>query len=429
MSLNLFDLPSIDYRYKAKRDVPYRPAFTGIDPITFSVAPSEDFVDLSQSRLVVEVRLNHPHTGYTGIEVGRAISNATDTRNMTIVNNFGHSIFKQMTLKLNGALMTKDTNQYHHKAMLETLINRSKDEGDSLLRPQGWINGALNVPATIATDQADTDNIRQQDESDGYKVLETLTKTVAGKRWQTFVIKPHLAPFRSGKALVPGVGIELELYLNPNTIYLYGTLNKGNLTDKKYPYITQDDIKVTLMLRKYTLNSSVFLELKKKRDKEHKIVKYPVVRTDLRTYVIPTGNTSWEEDNVFLVRLPDRVVVALMRTSNFNGAIDRYPFAYERLNVSSIRQIVNGEDYPYKPLELSNTAGQKGSTDLLGYDRLLTALNSEQDELPIIQPEDWGEGKSCTLFVFNNVPNDRPNASAHRNPPQTGNVRLEIKFA
>ena len=90
---------------------------------------------------------------------------------------------------------------------------------------------------------------------------------------------------------------------------------------------------------------------------------------------------------------------------------------------------MNGEDYPYRPLELSTTAGQKDSTDLLGYDRLLTALNSEQDELPIIQPEDWGEGKSCTLLVFNNVPNDRPNAPAHRNPPQLGNVRLEIKFS
>ena len=37
MSLNLFDIPDIDYRYEAKRWIPFKPANTGTRPILFTV--------------------------------------------------------------------------------------------------------------------------------------------------------------------------------------------------------------------------------------------------------------------------------------------------------------------------------------------------------------------------------------------------------
>ena len=119
-----------------------------------------------------------------------------------------------------------------------------------------------------------------------------------------------------------------------------------------------------------------------------------------------------------------------MHTDNFNGAIDRYPFAYERLDVSQVRQVVNGEDYPYRALELSTAAGQLGSTDLEGYERLMTAMSMGKEQFtPMVRSSDWGEGKTCTVFLYNNVPGDNPNDGKHRNPPQTENVRLQLDFA
>ena len=35
MLLSLFDVPDVDYRYEASRDVPFQPALTGTRPITF----------------------------------------------------------------------------------------------------------------------------------------------------------------------------------------------------------------------------------------------------------------------------------------------------------------------------------------------------------------------------------------------------------
>ena len=40
MSLNLFDLPDVEYRYEASRDVAFQPTLTGTRLITFSIPAS-----------------------------------------------------------------------------------------------------------------------------------------------------------------------------------------------------------------------------------------------------------------------------------------------------------------------------------------------------------------------------------------------------
>ena len=57
MSLNLFDVPDVDYRYEASRDVAFQPALTGTRPITFSILASDDYYDLNELRFQVKVRL------------------------------------------------------------------------------------------------------------------------------------------------------------------------------------------------------------------------------------------------------------------------------------------------------------------------------------------------------------------------------------
>ena len=106
MSLNLFDVREVHYRYEASRDVVFQPALTGIQPITFYIPASDDYYDLDELRFQVKVRLTDPATGYQGLKANLAHSDGNDTRNTYCVNNFAHSIFRDMTLSMNGALMT-----------------------------------------------------------------------------------------------------------------------------------------------------------------------------------------------------------------------------------------------------------------------------------------------------------------------------------
>ena len=431
--LTLFQVPPTDFWFEARRYVHYRPVYQGIEPITFHVPATDDYMDIKEAKLLIKVRLKNSATGYKGIKVqtSREVSDATTTNNTSIVNNFAHTLIKQCNVKFNGILMTEQTNLYHYLAYFATLLNYSKEEGDSKLAPQGWVNGALNADAQLSVADANTDIIKNTDVTSSYAKLEELTKrTVVENHLFTFVMKPYVPVMQVGGYLIPGTSIEMELYLNPNTVYLYGTPNKGTLTAKVFPTITQEDIEVTLVIPKITLNSSVFNQLQSERNLPKKNIAYPVVRTSIRTFSIPSGNTMWEQDDVFLNKMPDRTLLAMVHTDAYNGDFTRYPFAFERFGAISVRQTVNGEEHPYKTLELSNESNNKDSTDYLGYERFLQASGAYREKkIPMLQPGDWGEGKTTTLFLFNNVPSGYADDPSHRNPQQSGNVRYKINFA
>ena len=156
MSLNLFDVPEVDYRYEAFRDVVFQPALTGIQPIPFSIPASDDYYYLNELRFQVKLRLTDPAAGYQELKANLADSDANKTRNTYCVNTFGHSIFRDMILSMNGVLMTEQSNTYHYRAYLETLLNYSRDEGATKLALQCWVN-QLNVMAEMGATGANSD--------------------------------------------------------------------------------------------------------------------------------------------------------------------------------------------------------------------------------------------------------------------------------
>ena len=82
------------------------------------------------------------------------------------------------------------------------------------------------------------------------------------------MIKPHLAAFRTGKCLVSGVQIDLELFLNESSMFLFGTPNPTTRVSKTIPTLADDDIFVTLWMKKVTANASVYARLQKKKKNE-----------------------------------------------------------------------------------------------------------------------------------------------------------------
>ena len=292
MSLNLFDVPEVDYRYEASRDLVFQPALTGIQPITFSIPASDDYYDLDELRFHVKVRLTDPADGYQELKANLAISDANNTRNTYCVNNFGHSLFRDMTLSMNGVLMTEQSNTYHYRAYLETLLNYNREEGATKLAPQGWVN-QLNVVEELSTTTANTD-VPNNTNWSGNTELRALTSRLLDQNWHTFIIRPH-------------------------------------------------------------------------------------------------------------------------------------PYAFQKFGVTQVRQSLNGEEYPYRTLQLTGTEAYE---DLLGYDRFLQAMGAyNENKIPMLLLSDWGQGKNCTLFLFNNVPSGKADDPQYRSPRQSRNVRLVIDFA
>ena len=65
--LELFTIPPTDFRFEARREIHYQPVFPGVQPITFSIPASDDYVDLKELKLVIRVRLTDPAAAHQGI--------------------------------------------------------------------------------------------------------------------------------------------------------------------------------------------------------------------------------------------------------------------------------------------------------------------------------------------------------------------------
>lgn len=207
------------------------------------------------------------------------------------------------------------------------------------------------------------------------------------------MIKPHIAGFRTGKCLVPGVQIDLELYLNDSKLFLFGTADTTTSDNKEIPNLGDQDLFVTLWMKNVTLNASVYTKLQKERAlSKTKKVRYPVVRSEIRTYSFDSNSTRWTQDNVFLNKVPMKVIIGLMHSTNYNGSLRYYPYAYEKFGVTRIRQLIDGEEYPYRALELT---GNTKAEDLVGYDRFLTASGAyKHHRVPMLLPGDWEQGNN-----------------------------------
>jgi len=65
-------------------------------------------------------------------------------------------LFKQISVRLNGMLISPQTDTYHYKAYLETLMNYDREDGETVLKPQGWYNG-IDLLVTFTTANLDSE--------------------------------------------------------------------------------------------------------------------------------------------------------------------------------------------------------------------------------------------------------------------------------
>ena len=110
---------------------------TGINPAEFQVDTQYDYVDLSRSYFELELTLKK-----------------NGANNVAAADNLAHSSFKQISVRLNGTLISPQTEKYHYNAYLETLLNYDREDRETVLKPQGWYN-EIDLPATLTANNVD----------------------------------------------------------------------------------------------------------------------------------------------------------------------------------------------------------------------------------------------------------------------------------
>ena len=189
-----------------------------------------------------------------------------------------------------------------------------------MLAPQGWIN-FLNVWPTLPSGGGDNISTLVGSRHNETHLLKTLTIPFRGNNVVRLIMRPYLPVFHTGKIMVPGVEMNFELHFNSPDFYTWASLNDGT---KAYVRLREEDVDITLHLCRLSLNPDIYASLEGQRKLRKEVVKYPVVRDQIRTFTFNGATTVWQQDNLFLGKVPQRMIVGILNSTAFNGAKKKY---------------------------------------------------------------------------------------------------------
>ena len=112
--LDLFSVPPMQVNLEKGLWIDHQPVSSVSDggPITFLCPGTEHYVELSKTILVVRAKVTKANG-----------NNLAQDEHVGIVNNFLHSLFKQVDVFLKEKQVTQATGTYAYRAYLETLLN------------------------------------------------------------------------------------------------------------------------------------------------------------------------------------------------------------------------------------------------------------------------------------------------------------------
>ena len=360
---------------------------------TFLCPGTEDYVDLSKTILVVRAK------------VTKANRNDLDAdEHVGIVNNFLHSLFKQVDVFLKEKQATQATGTCAYRAYMETLLNYGPAAKESQL--------------TAAMFYKDTAG--KMDVADPMIAVAANANMGLKKRYafnQESGVIEMAGPlfcdvFKSERLLLSFVDLKVILNRNVNAFCIMSDIDDAAHKVK----LTEAYLKV----RKVNVSPSVSIAHELALKKGPAI--YPVRRVECKTFIIPAGNPSLRKDNLYNGLVP-KTSFRMVDSAAPNGDYEKNSYNFKTFTTSFIGITVNGE-VPFKPLQLSYTdatiryieayLSMFSGTGKLFYD---TGNDISRDDLK----------NGYALYAADLTP-DMCGSSDHFNVVQHGNLALNLKF-
>ena len=352
--------------------------------------------------------------------------------NIAPVNNFMHSLFKQVDAYLNGKQVTPAMGTYAYRAYIETLLNYDVSAKESQLTSAlyykdtpGHMDETGSLPSektiTYATGAKSGINL----------VTSTFKLLVLGSGNQGFA-KRHKF-IEGGKLLTLSGPVFVDAFMGDRLLLsmvdLKLILNRSSdqfcLMDKNSNAINAK-VKLTdviLKVRKVRVSQAVSVAHELALKQVPAI--YPIRRVECKVFVMPGNIPSVRKDNIFAGTIPKSFVFALVDADAFNGSYDKNPYNFQNYNVTTVTLTSNGEELPFKQLNLTYDGNKRNFTQ--AFNTLFSGTGKMNYNTGLdISREDYPKG--YTLYAFDLTP-DMCGASAYFNTIQRGSLTVDITFA
>ena len=355
-------------------------------PLNFLLPASGDYNELRHA-LLVEIKIFK--------EDGTNL--VADDNNLVALSDLPlHNLFSQVDVFINEKLVTTSGNTYPYAAYFEKFLTYD---------PQTLENQFSAEHVFVDKD----------------KKLGTFDD--ADNAWKARAASTNLSKsvFMRGSLHIPILRQE-RLLLNQCSLRI-----KLHPNNQKFCLMSKDDatyklkiVSACLEMEKVEMNPDLLMEHAEKLRKQNAV--YPIRRGEIKTFSIPAGNTSSVKENLFVGKLPRRLVIANVLSEAYNGKLSLNPFNFQHFGLNYLCVYVDGERYPNKPLEPNFTTGN--FLDCLGsvYDG--TGIRDD-DRTLVINRKNYDKGYA--IYVIQLTPSE-PDCVA-TDLVQKGNIRLEMKFS
>ena len=436
--VDLFSVPPMQQSLERGRWIDYTPLSSVQNPdsaITFLIAGTDEYIDLSKTILTV--------TGKVTLKDGTTKLTGGGQTNVAPVNNFLHSLFRQVNVYLNGKQVTPAMGTYAYRSYIETLLNYDVSAKESQFSSALYYkdtatkmdeNGALPSSKTITYVGSDTH------QGDTKVVAKNVSIPVPGSGNQGFA-KRHKF-ITNGNQFVLSGPIFADIFMTDrlllNMMDLKVVLNRstdafclmeiGNSSPIE-PRVKLTD--VVLKIRKVKVDQPISDGVERMLKQTPAL--YPIRRVECKILTIPEQLPNIRQDNIFSGIIPKSFVVGLVHVDAYNGVYDKNPYNFAHFGVTNVSLTANGQEIPFKQLTLKYPEDSKGkvnpaSDDELDFDEAYNTLFSGTGKIYSnagldITRDDYPGG--FALYAFDLTP-DMCNSSDYFNTVQRGSLSLAL---
>ena len=380
-------------------------------------------------------------TGKITLKDGKPLTGGGQT-NVAPVNNFLHSLFKQVDVYLNGKQVTPAMGTYAYRSYIETLLNydvsAKKSQFSSALYYKDTatkMDEPGSLPSTKTITYVTASNGTAADATD------TFSLPVPGTGNQGFAERHKF--ITNGIQFVLSGPIFSDIFMNDrlllNMMDLKVVLNRSpdsfSLMDKNTsdaliePRVHLTD--VVLKIRKVKVDQPVSDGVERMLKQTPAL--YPIRRVECKILTIPENLPNTRHDNIFSGIIPKSFVFGLVDVDAANGVYGKNPYNFQHFNVTNVSLTANGQEIPFKQLTLTYPKDPAGDPDAatddeLDFDEAYNTLFSGTGKIYSnagldITREDYPGG--YTLYAFDLTP-DMCNSTDYFNTVQRGSLSLAL---
>lgn len=324
--LDLFATPIIQTSILKAEEIAYNPlASLDNNPSTIefiSYGNGDTYRDLSSIYILIK---GH-YVQSTGVNFDNTDASKTENaadKQPCLINNGLHSLFKQVSISMNGTPISQADNNYNYRAYIENLLNYGTNAASTHLECALW-----NLDSGDLDDIKSVGHLKRQKMLNNSKTIEMM-----GKIHGDILSQPTL--------LINNVDLRITFGLAKKEFYTMAS--NDNFQFK----ITE----ATLYIKHLHINPKILLAHNTVLEQVN--AKYYFDRVAVKTFTIPANLSTISIDNAINGILPTFLLFTMLEADSYNGNYEKNPYNFQHFNISSFNLLVNGCPVPNTAIQMN----------------------------------------------------------------------------